>query len=144
MRFSVIFTDSKVDGSKAGRHIPASASEQLERTEGKDSHPYTYLDGIKEGADHGKWIGILDEEELDDLFLMNGLYIADKTAGAVGAPGFGPFHVPSIGITTDHPPEGSINVSAYVTPMPETSKDTLEERDFRRIREAFINHFELM
>lgn len=43
MRFSVFFTDSLADGSKAGRHSSVSTSEQLERTEGKDPDPYTHI-----------------------------------------------------------------------------------------------------
>jgi hypothetical protein len=56
--------------------------------------------------------------------------------GSIGAPGFGFGWAPAISFRSDDP---DAIQSAYITPVPETSKEELNESDWERVRSAVIS-----
>ena len=55
--------------------------------------------------------------------------------GSLGAPGFGYGWAPAILFRGDDP---DAIQNAYVTPVPETAKDRLDDRDWDRVRSAVL------
>jgi hypothetical protein len=55
--------------------------------------------------------------------------------GSIGAPGFGFGWAPAISFTGD---EQDAIQSAFVTPLPEVEKDSFDDRDWERVREAVL------
>lgn len=65
-----------------------------------------------------------------------GLFAEDvQTMGSIGAPGFGFGWAPAISFRSDDP---DAIQSAYVTPLPEVRKESLNERDWERVRDAVL------
>jgi hypothetical protein len=61
-----------------------------------------------------------------------------QTLGSLGAPGCGFGWSPAISFRSDDP---DAIQSAYVTPLPEVTKQAFDERDWERVRRAILTVF---
>lgn len=136
MQFSVIYSVDIPEDDELRFYEPPDLS-LWDQTEGDDSYEYDYLEGRWENGQHRKWCAILNREQFDRFVDHCYLYAEDvETMGSIGAPGFGFGWAPAISFTS-YDPDGI--VSAYVTPVPETSKQQFEEHDWDRTRNAVLS-----
>ena len=111
-----------------------------ETTEGDEQYDYGYLEGDWERGKHRKWCGVLTKDQFNEFVQSTGLFAdSTQTMGSLGAPGFGFGWSPAISFRDDGGRRAVLN--AYVTPIPETSKESLDERDWKRVRRAVLNIF---
>ncbi|HEX6986383.1 MAG TPA: hypothetical protein VF170_13455, partial [Planctomycetaceae bacterium] len=95
-----------------------------------------YLEGAWENGRHGKWAALLTREQFDEFVEATGLYAENtETMGSLGAPGFGWGWAPAVSFVSDDP---DAIQSAYVTPIPETTRARSDERDWERVRGAVL------
>ena len=137
MQFSVIYSADVPQGVSIRDFAPPKARSLWTLTEAGESN-YRYLEGRWEkGSKHRKWVALLSRGEFDAFVDKLGLYAeSTETLGSLGAPGFGFGWSPAISFTADH--QDSI-LSAYVTPIPETTKADGDEQDWRRVRQAVLS-----
>ena len=137
MRFSVIYSADVPEGISIKDYAPHQVGRLWSLTEGDDQFEYGYLEGRWEKGKHRKWVALLTRKQFDAFIDKLGLYAErTETMGSLGAPGFGYGWSPAISFTSDH--ENAI-VSAFVTPLPETTKDGGDERDWERVRGAVLS-----
>jgi len=137
MRFSVIYSADVPEGISIKDYAPPQVGRLWSLTEGDDQFEYGYLEGRWEKGKHRKWVALLTRKQFDAFVGKTGLYAErTETMGSLGAPGFGYGWSPAISFTSDH--ENAI-VSAFVTPLPETTKDGGDERDWERVRGAVLS-----
>lgn len=136
MQFSVIYSvDTPADIDPLD-YAPPQVEDLWDETEGDGGFEYGYLEGRWEGGHHRKWCALLTREQFDEFIDRCGLSAEDgQTMGSLGAPGFGFGWAPAISFRSDDP---DAIQSAYVTPIPETSKEALDEHDWERVRSAVI------
>ena len=136
MLFSVIYTVDVPEDVDVLDLAPPQVEELWDETEGDEHYEYGYLEGQWEKGQHRKWCAILSREQFDEFVNKCGLNAENcETMGSVGAPGFGFGWAPAISFTSDDP---DAIQSAYVTPLPETSKAGGDEHDWDRVRSAVL------
>lgn len=136
MQFSIIYSVDTPADVDVLDYAPPQVEELWDETEDDDQYEYSYLEGRWEEGHHRKWCAILDREQFDEFVERCGLLAEDvQTLGSLGAPGFGFGWAPAISFRSDDP---DAIQSAYVTPLPETRKETLDERDWERVRTAVL------
>jgi hypothetical protein len=136
MKFSVIYSADVPADIDVLDYAPPQVEELWDETEDDGQFEYSYLEGRWEGGHHRKWVAFLDREQFDEFVERCGLIAEDvQTMGSLGAPGFGFGWAPAISFRSDDP---DAIQSAYVTPLPETSKKSLDEHDWARLRIAVI------
>ena len=102
-------------------YAPPQVEELWDETEDDDNYEYGYLEGRWEGGHHRKWCAILDREQFEEFVDRCGLIAeSTETMGSLGAPGFGFGWAPAISFNSDDP---DAIQCAYVTPIPEVSKE---------------------
>lgn len=136
MLFSVIFSVDVPANTNVLAYAPPEVDELWDETEDDDQFEYGYLEGCWENGHHRKWCAILDREQFDDFVHSCGLSAeSTETMGSLGAPGFGFGWAPAISFSSD---DSDAIQSAYVTPLPETHKDSGDEHDWNRVRGAVL------
>ena len=137
MQFSVIYSVDVPEGVCVSDYAPPQVGRLWTMTEAGESE-YAYLEGRWEkGGKHRKWVALLTRKQFDAFVSKLGLYAeSTETMGSLGAPGFGFGWSPAISFNADH--EDAI-VNAYVTPIPETTKEGGDEQDWRRVRRAVLS-----
>jgi hypothetical protein len=136
MQFSVIYSVDAPNDTDVLDFAPPRLDELWDETEGDDQYEYGYLEGCWEGGHHRKWCSILDREQFDEFIQHCGLTAdSTETMGSLGAPGYGYGWAPAICFQSDDP---DAMQCAYVTPMPETSKEHGDEHDWQRVRGAVL------
>jgi hypothetical protein len=137
MQFSVIFSVDVPEGVSVRDYAPPQAGRLWTLTEGDEEFEYSYLEGRWEKGKHRKWTALLTRRQFDAFVDTLGLYAeSTETMGSLGAPGFGFGWSPAISFIGDH--EDAIT-NAYVTPIPETTKEGGDEKDWRRVRRAVLS-----
>ena len=136
MKFSVIYSVDVPEDEDIARYAPPDL-ELWDETEGDESYEYSYLEDRWENGSHRKWCAMLDRDQFDDFVDHCGLFAeSTETMGSLGAPGFGFGWAPAISFNGDH--EDCI-ANAYVTPLPETKRESCNERDWERVRGAVLS-----
>jgi hypothetical protein len=136
MQFSVIYSADVPNDIDVLDYAPPHLEELWDETENDEEFGYGYLEGIWEGGHHRKWCAILDREQFEAFVDRCGLTAeSTETMGSLGTPGFGFGWSPAISFNSDDP---DAIQSAYVTPMPEVSKEHADERDWQRVRGAVL------
>lgn len=137
MLFSVIYSlDTPADVDPLD-YAPPQAGELWDQTEGDGQYEYGYLEGRWEGGHHRKWAALLTRAQFDEFVRRCGLTAEDvETMGSLGAPGFGFGCAPAVSFNGDDP---DAILNAYVTPIPETAKERLDDRDWERVRGAVLS-----
>lgn len=135
MQFSVIYSVDVPADTDVLDFAPPNVAD-WDETEDDDQYEYGYLEGCWENGHHRKWSAILDREQFDEFISRCGL-TADSTPtmGSLGAPGFGFGWAPALSFNSDDP---NAIQCAYVTPIPEVSKEHADERDWERVRGAVL------
>ena len=135
MQFSVIYSvDTPADVDVLDYAPPVL--DFWDETEDDDQYEYAYLEGRWEEGHHRKWCALLTREQFDKFVDHCGLVAEDvQTLGSLGAPGCGFGLAPAISFRSDDP---DAIQSAYVTPIPETTKEVLDDRDWERVRSAVL------
>ena len=137
MQFSVIFSVDVPQGVSIREFAPPQVGRLWNLTEGDEQFEYSYLEGRWEKGKHRKWVALLTRKQFDAFVSKLGLYAeSTETMGSLGAPGFGFGWSPAISFNADH--ENAI-LSAYVTPLPTTTKEGGDERDWQRVRQAVLS-----
>jgi hypothetical protein len=137
MQFSVIYSVDTPADVDVLDYAPPQVEELWDATEGDNQYEYSYLEGRWEEGHHRKWCAILDREQFDEFVERCGLIAEDvQTLGSLGALGFGFGWAPAISFRSDDP---DAIQSAYVTPLPETRREALDERDWERVRSAVLS-----
>lgn len=135
MQFSVIYSADVPDDVDIADFAPLDL-DLWNETEDDDQYEYGYLEGRWENGHHRKWCAILDRDQFDRFVDHCGLVAENvQTMGSLGAPGFGFGWAPAISFRGDDPDTFQ---NAYVTPLPETSKESHDERDWDRVRGAVL------
>lgn len=135
MQFSIIYSVDVPSDTNINEFAPPNL-DLFDETEDDDQYEYEYLEGCWENGSHRKWAGILSREQFDEFIDHCGLMAeSTETMGSLGAPGFGFGWAPAISFTSDDP---SAIQSAYVTPIPETNRETLGEAEWDRVRGAVL------
>lgn len=136
MQFSVIYsadcpsTEDISDFAPPDLHL-------WDETEDDDQYEYDYLEGCWENGHHRKWCAILDRQQFDHFIEHCGLVAEDvETMGSLGAPGCGYGLSPAISFNSGDP---DAIQNAYVTPLPESSKEHGDERGWERVRGAVLS-----
>jgi hypothetical protein len=136
MQFSVIYSADVPADTDVLDYAPPHVEELWDETEGDEEYGYGYLEGCWENGHHRKWCAILDRQQFEEFLDRCGLTAeSTETMGSLGAPGFGFGWAPAISFNSDDP---DVILSAYVTPIPETSKEHADERDWKRVRRAVL------
>jgi hypothetical protein len=136
MLFSVIYSVDVPSNVSLKPYTPPRRS-LWTRTEGEEQYEYGYLEGRWEKGKHRKWTALLTRDQFDAFVEKLGLVAEDvQTMGSLGAPGFGFGWAPAISFNGD---DQDAILNAYVTPIPEARKESYDERDWRRVREAVLN-----
>jgi len=136
MQFSVIYSVDIPENININDFAPPNVDELWDETEDDDQYEYGYLEGRWENGSHRKWCAILEREQFDAFVERCGLFAEDvQTMGSLGAPGFGFGWAPAVSFTSDDP---DAIQNAYVTPLPETKREELGEREWNRVREAVL------
>jgi hypothetical protein len=136
MLFSVIYSADCPSGVDVLDYAPPQLAELWDETEGDQGYEYGYLEGRWENGHHRKWVAVLDRDQFDQFTERLGLRAEDvETLGSLGSPGRGIGWAPAMSFTAD--PSDAI-LSAYVTPIPETTREHYDERDWRRVRKAVL------
>ena len=79
----------------------------------------------------------VEPQQFDAFVSKLGLHAeSTETMGSLGAPGFGFGWSPAISFTSN---DQDAITSAYVTPLPETTKEGGDERDWQRVRDAVLS-----
>lgn len=139
MQFSVIYSVDVPRCQRISIHQPPKVRRLWDLTEDDKCYEYGHLEGRWSRGRHRKWCAILSKQQFEEFVSHCNLFTEDvRTMGSLGAPGFGVGWAPAISFTSDD--ENSIR-SAYVTPIPETSKSRLVERDWNRVRRAIIRAY---
>jgi hypothetical protein len=138
VRFSVVYSVDVPQGVRIKNYTPPQVSRLWSMTEAGESE-YSYLSGRWTRGKHRKWVALLTRKQFDAFVDRLGLY-AEKTEtmGSLGAPGFGFGWSPAISFNADF--EDAI-LNAYVTPIPETTKEGGDERDWQRVRKAVLSAY---
>lgn len=136
MQFSIIYSvDVPVDVDVFD-FAPPQVDELWDETEDDDQYEYNYLEGCWTDGHHRKWCALLNRKQFDEFTQHCGLFAERcETMGSIGAPGFGFGWAPAISFNADNP---DAIQSAYVTPLPETRKEALDEHDWERVRGAVL------
>lgn len=139
MRFSLIYSVDVPEGIRISDFAPKDVTSLGEETEDDSQYEYGYLEGRWTTGQHRKWSALLDRRQFEEFVDRCGL-IAEpvETLGSLGAPGCGYGWAPAISFHGDS--QDAIQ-SAYVTPLPETTKRRGDERDWDRIRRAILARF---
>lgn len=136
MLFSVIYSVDTTEDDNIDLYAPPHVEDLWDQTEGDDQREFAYLEGAWENGQHRKWGAVLDREQFDEFVSALCLYAdSTPTMGSIGAPGCGFGISPAISFSRDDP---DAILSAYVTPMPETSKEHGDERDWNRVVNAVL------
>lgn len=136
MRFSVIYSIDVPCDVEILDFAPPEVESIWEETEGDDQFEYGYLEGDWEGGHHRKWAALLNREQFDEFIERCGLRAENtETMGSIGAPGFGYGWAPAISFTSY---DSEAIQSAYVTPIPETKRESFCEQDWDRVRGAVL------
>lgn len=136
MQFSVIYSVDVPAQQRISRYAPPHVRNLWDRTEDDGQYEYGYLEGEWGKGHHRKWCAILNKEQFEEFLDHCGLFAeSTETMGSLGAPGFGFGWSPAISFQSDSP---DAIQCAYVSPIPHTSKQHGDERDWRRIREAVL------
>ena len=136
MKFSIIYSVDVPQDGDLMEFAPPNLGDLWEETEGDDQYEHSYLEGRWETGHHRKWVAILDREQFDRFIDHCGLFAEGvETMGSLGAPGCGLGWAPAISFSSE-----DLNAVqyAYVTPLPETSKETWDIRDWQRVRKAVL------
>ncbi len=137
MLFSIIYSVDVPQGISIRPFTPPQVGRLWTRTEGDEQYEYSYLEGRWEKGKHRKWAALLTRDQFDAFVEKLGLVAEDvQTMGSLGSPGFGFGWAPAISFN-GHDEDAILN--AYVTPIPEIEKDSFNERDWQRVREAVLN-----
>ena len=137
MLFSVIYSVDVPEGISLRRFTPPNVRELWERTEGDEQYEYGHLEGRWTKGRHRKWAALLDRTQFDEFVKKVRLYAeSTETMGAIGAPEMGFGWSPAISFTSNT--EEAI-LTAYVTPIPETSKQGGDNRDWNRVKNAVLS-----
>jgi hypothetical protein len=155
MKFSVIYTFDGPRGSRWQQYLPPV--EQRKRhlwlqTEDSKDYDYDYLADERTGKEaynlrkgvHRKYVALLNRKDFDEFVEYTGLFAQSiETAGSLGAPSFGLGWAPAICFENESAfdYDDMINVMAYITPLPEVNKEHFDERDWKRVRRAILNHY---
>ena len=135
MRFSIIYS-ANCPATEDIYHLAPPDLDLWDETEGDDQYDFGYLEGRWEDGHHRKWVAVLDRDQFDHFINHCGLKAEDvETMGSLGAPGLGFGWAPAISFTSDDP---EAIQSAYVTPLPETRRDSCDEQDWHRVRSAVL------
>ncbi len=135
MQFSVIYSADCPADEDISRFAPPDL-DLWDETEDDDQYEYGYLEGCWEEGHHRKWVAVLNREQFDEFVQQCGLQAEDvQTMGSLGAPGCGFGLAPAISFTSVDP---DAIQSAYVTPLPEVSKESCDEGDWDRVRSAVL------
>lgn len=135
MQFSVIYSVDVPADTDVLDFAPPNVAE-WDETEDDDQYEYGYLEGRWENGHHRKWCAILTREQFDEFIDHCGLIAeSTETMGNLGAPGFGFGWAPAISFRGDDP---DAIQNAYVTPIPEVSKEHGDDHDWKRIRGAVL------
>ncbi len=136
MQFSVIYSVDCPEDEDITRYAPPDL-ESWDETEGDDQYEYSYLEGSWENGSHRKWCAILEREQFDEFVEHCGLFgESTETMGSLGAPGFGFGWAPAISFTSDDP---DAIQSAYITPLPQVTRESCTERDWERVKAAVLS-----
>lgn len=136
MLFSIIYSVDVPEGVDLADYFPPQVEELWDETEGDEQYEYGYLEGSWESGRHRKWCGLLNRKQFDEFTDRCGLHAeSTETMGSLGAPAFGWGWAPAIAFTSND--EDAIQ-SAYVTPVPETSRPRHDERDWERVKGAVL------
>jgi hypothetical protein len=139
MQFSIIYSADVPEETDILDYAPPQCGDLWDETEGDEGYEYGYLEGRWEHGHHRKWCAVLDRKEFETFVKRCGLFAEDvQTLGSLGAPGCGFGWAPAISFRSDDP-DGI--QSAYVTPLPEVKKQTLDEHDWERVRRAVLAIF---
>jgi hypothetical protein len=139
VQFSVIYSVDVPQVVSVRDFAPPQVSRLWTLTEDDGQYEYDYLEGRWEKGKHRKWVAVLNRKQFDAFVSKLGLYAqSTQTLGSLGAPGFGIGWSPAISFTTD---DDNAIVSAYVSPVPETSKSAGDERDWERVRRAVLSRY---
>lgn len=134
MHFSVIYSVDTPADIDVLDYAPPQANDLWDKTEDDGQYEYGYLEGCWKEGHHRKWCALLTREQFDIFVERCGLIAEDvQTMGSLGAPGFAFGWAPAISFRRD---DADCIASAYVTPIPETSKEVLDGRDWDRVRSA--------
>jgi hypothetical protein len=135
MQFSIIYSVDCPSSEDISDFAPPNL-ELWDQTEGDEQYEYDYLEGEWEDGFHRKWAAILDRDQFDDF--INSCHLQaehTETMGSLGAPGCGYGWAPAISFNSCDP---DALLSAYVTPLPEISKDIFDDDDWNRVRGAVL------
>jgi hypothetical protein len=136
MQFSIIYSVDTPADVDVFDYAPPQVEELWDETEDDRQYEYSYFEGRWEEGHHRKWFALLTRHQFDRFVECCGLIAEDvQTLGSLGAPGFGFGWAPAISFRSDDP---DAILSAYVTPLPETRKEALDERDWERVRSAVL------
>jgi hypothetical protein len=136
IQFSVIYSVDVPCDVEVLDFAPPEVESIWDETEGDDQFEYGYLEGDWEGGHHRKWAALLNRENFDEFIERCGLHAeSTETMGSIGAPGFGFGWAPAISFTSN---ESDALKSAYVTPIPETKRESFGEQDWDRVRGAVL------
>ena len=134
MQFSIIYSVDVPADVDVSKFAPANLDELWDETEDDGQYDCDDLGGEWEEGHHRKWCAILNREQFNE-FIDHCRLMAEnvETMGSLGAPGFGFGWAPAISFRGDDP---DAYQNAYVTPVPETSKEKWDEKDWKRVRKA--------
>lgn len=136
MKFSIIYSVDVPEDKEISRLAPPDLS-LWDETEGDEQYDYSYLEDEWENGSHRKWCAVLDREQFDEFIARCGLIAeSTETMGSIGAPGFGFGWSPAISFRSD---DSEAIQSAYVTPIPEVERESFNERDWERVKEAVLS-----
>lgn len=139
MQFSVIYSVDVPADTDVLDYAPPNVGDLWDETEDDDQYDYGYLEGCWENGHHRKWCALLSREQFEKFIDRCGLIAeSTETMGSLGAPGFGFGWAPAMSFTSDDP---TAIQNAYVTPIPETSKERWDEADWKRVRKAVLAVF---
>ena len=140
MLFSVIYSADCPRCKSITRFHPPHAGRLWDKTEDDRQYEYSYLEGDWEKGKHRKWCAMLTKDQFTEFTEATGLIAEDvQTLGSLGSPGFGFGWSPAISFIDDRTERAIL--SAYVTPIPETSRDHYNENDWERVRRAVLSMF---
>lgn len=135
MLFSIIYSADVHEDARIEDFAPPRAEELWEQTEDGETE-YSYLEGAWENGRHQKWAALLTREQFDEFVERCGLHAeSTETMGAIGSPACPWGWSPAISFSSHD--EDAIQ-SAYVTPIPETTRPRSGERDWDRVKDAVL------
>lgn len=136
MQFSIIYSVDVPEDTDVLDYAPPQASELWDETEDDGQYDYDDLEGEWKHGHHRKWCGLLNREQFNDFIDRCRLFAETvETMGSLGAPGFGLGWAPAVNFRGNDP---NAIQSAYVTPVPQTSKERLGKKDWQRVRKAVL------